>query len=137
MKRVLLLSLAAASVVLGQSRPSGIFVSTETQAFTRAAPTLSTEGMSLRGVTSVHSVVRCSSGTLTGAGNMVCYFLPQTGVWGPCPTSSNFAANVVGAELIGPEFPVSSPFGRILWATSGLGCTAGSTAIVSIEAAQL
>lgn len=107
----------------------------ESQILTRAAPTLVTEGMELRDIVAIRVAIDAGSGqTLSGAGSLLCYLWDNDDArWKRCPdldlsvTSSGIRDMVFGEQ----DVPVGS--GRILFATSGVTVSAGTTATPSIK----
>lgn len=133
---------AALGLAAGVALASGDYIGgaqvywSETQAGTRAAPTLVTEGMDLTGLMSAHAVVLCADGSNITAGSMVSYYRSPKQGWMPGPTSMNFALPTGGPKAVGPEGIVTNPFGRWLYATSGVTCSGVTSLTVTIEGNQ-
>jgi hypothetical protein len=115
-------------------------VVSETQPGTRAAPTLPTQGIGLGGTVSLHAIVRCSDGSNLTAGSENLFFYSQaSAAWGPGVVSGNFNLPTGVSQAVGPELQTTNPFGRVLWASSGVTCSGGSWdggVLVMIEAAS-
>lgn len=109
------------------------------QNLTGSAPTLATEGQSLRGLASVTPIVETSdpvTQTLSGAGKLECYLWDPldevatgvaTGVWTRCP-SLDMTVTLLGVprqawealQVVGPRSA------RVLWVPNGVTVSAGT-----------
>lgn len=110
----------------------------EGQILTRAAPTLVTEGLSLRDVAGFRVTV-CAEATrtLSGAGTLLAY------VWDNAlaawvrnkPLDLALASVETGVRCAAfPDFETTVASGRVLYATSAVTVSAGTTATVQIKA---
>jgi len=116
----------------------------ESQALTRAAPTVQADGVSLRDLDAFSVLLENPSGNLSGGGTLQCYIwepnsniaIPAgtpTGAWTrypegdiPIPSSSNGLARV----LFSPKAVSSARGASIFYATSGVTVSAGTAVTV-------
>jgi len=131
------LSAAYAAVWTG---PLAQIIWTEVQAGTRAAPNSATQGFSLGGTISFHALAKCSDSSTFTAGSAVGYYYsPAQASWVAAPTYANFTFPTGAAYSMGPELQVAQPFGRWLYASSGVTCSGGSWdggILMTVEAGQ-
>lgn len=100
---------------------------TESQALTRAAPTLVTEGMPLAGVRGVLGMVVAPTGqTITGGSVAWWRYDPTIGAW-----AKSFSVQLeTGVQRVAiPEERITTPYGRILLATSAVTLSGGGTTV--------
>lgn len=117
-------------VALGQMYGSW----SESQILTRAAPTLTTEGISLAGVSSYRVLVSAQAAATVTGGALTCYYFSAvTSRWGPCATSLNWTPATGGRDAVSADFSVGVPAGRVLYATNAVTVSAGTTVTVAIE----
>jgi hypothetical protein len=107
---------------------------TETQALTRAAPTLVTEGMDLRGLRNGFRVmVSAQSGATLTDVNLKAWLRDDTLGWVRSP-QLDLAQTAVGTQhVVFPDQPTFVGLGRVLYANNGTTVSAGTTADVSIQ----
>jgi hypothetical protein len=110
---------------------------TETQALTRAAPTLSSEGALLGGrETGIRVVLSAeSTRTLSGAGTLRCYYYDNNlSAWirNPDLDIALAAAHSGVRRVAFPDQAVFVPDGRILYAADAVTVSAGTTVDVQI-----
>jgi hypothetical protein len=144
---ILLLQLAAALSLLLVSAPAfaqKMEATAFTQNLTGSAPTLGTDGVSLAGATHYQVTVSAASGqTLSGAGTLTCYYYGAvdgsgTRRWFPCDSTLNVAVNKSGQrDMTSLQFPVGIPSGRLMYVTSGVTVSGGTTVVVTIEVRRI
>lgn len=135
MKKLALIAVVVAGIVLAGADPAAAVFWTETQASSRALPTSTCgtggEGASLTLVTDMHAVVQCSNHAAFTAGWVQGYFCdPGIGAWAKAATYNDFALGTSTGTLadggalpvVGPELTVGYPFGRFLYAVDGGAC---------------
>lgn len=102
----------------------------------RAAPTLSTDGVDLGGVTSITVIIEAEAAqTLSGAGSMLCYVYDSAiAAWVRCPESDlTVPAGASGLRRIAwADREVIAPRGRILYATSSVTISGGTTVVAYV-----
>lgn len=116
---------------------------TENQSLTRAAPTLSTDGMSVKDIKGFRVKVCAPSGqTLAGAGAVNLYeFDPTSQLWG-LNVGLNMPITVTATSCSGsacrcqtfPGFEVDAPIGRILPAANAITLSGGSAVDIYVTA---
>jgi len=102
---------------------------TETQSGSRPVPdagNAATLGFPLTYAASFHGISRCSDGSNFTAGSNVGYYYDPTYGWTAAPTYVNYTLPTGGPISVGPDLVVSSPYGRFLYASSGVTCSGGS-----------
>jgi hypothetical protein len=112
-------------------------VFTESQALTRAAPTLATEGILLGGRETGLRVVLSAEDTrtLSGAGTLRCYYYDNTlAAWirNPDLDISITASHASVRRVAFPDQAIFVPNGRILYAADSVTVSAGTTVDVQI-----
>ena len=113
----------------------------EVQVLTRAAPTLSTEGVELRNAVSVQVVLDAGANTLNGTGSVKLWLYEAwdgtTGKWAPfngrtiTDLSGCTGQSVCVVEALTVDGPRLAQ--RFLAATSGIGVSAGTTVTVRLR----
>lgn len=128
-----MLALALAlSLLSGQYGPLGIKSFVLPEPLTRSAPTLSTEGVDLKGLVAVRITV-CATppDTLSGTGTLKLY-VHSPGGWAPL-RSRTLALGAAGAPCeTWDEIPIQVGVGRLLAAPTAVGVS-GSTTIVPVR----
>lgn len=144
MRRLFLPLLAALALVcapVAQAGPPDLFIRaewSETQILTRAAPTLSTEGVSTSNATSILFVIESSAGTLSGAGSLVVWVYDlwdgTNGAWAKWPNRDiPIPSSCAGvSRCVLEAYSVDGPRLNQRWlaATSGVTVSSGTTAVV-------
>lgn len=112
----------------------------ESQALTRAAPTLATEGMPVGGLTGIMVAVETATPatqTLSGAGTLNCYVYDTAlnaaaGAWARLPQGDLTVGTASVARLAfqADEVLVGRNGSRILWVATGVTVSAGTTVTV-------
>lgn len=141
MKRLSLLSLLSLSLFVGLPAEADIPATIargfeESQALTRAAPSAATEGMLLTRVAGYRVSICAASGqTLSGAGSLQAYYFdPAREVWIRNPTLDR-SVTVSGSRCQAfPDATTLVRFGRVLYATSSVTVSGGTTVTVRIDA---
>ena len=116
------------ALLSGQARTA--VTVTEAQALSRAAPTLSTEGVSLGSARGLRVTLCAASGqTLSGAGALRAYYSPSGTIW-----SRNSGLDLaVPGDAAGkacwtfPDVEVLVRTGRVLFAADGVTVSGGTT----------
>lgn len=129
-KATLLAVLLCAGVAFGYRRST-----TESQALTRAAPTLATEGLDLDKVTH-YQVTVCAetSRTLSGAGTLAAYWYnPGLAAWVRTPGLDLTVSATAVRCMSFPQSRVNSGLGRVLYAATGVTVSAGTTVDVRVD----
>lgn len=113
---------------------SGVVNATEAQSTTQAAPTGSTEGISLAGATHGwrFTVVAAAGQTLGGTGTFDIYYRePVSGLWGINPDLAvAVPATVSGLRTwTAPDFDTEVPVGRAAAIANGVGTSAGNLTV--------
>lgn len=134
MKRLaLILALAAASAVIAAETDidGSMRIWTEAQALTRAAPTLVTEGMSLRDIDGYRPAICADSGqTLSGAGTLTAYVWDvDLALWVKNPTLNLAVTNSAVRCQAFPDVEVRVPSGRVLYAATGVTVSSGTCTV--------
>lgn len=138
MRRLVVLALGL--LAFSAAGQSALFLY-ESQALTRAAPTLTSEGMSLSGVKAVRISVCAESGqTLSGTGNIRIYFLHgAAGLWHRNPGADLTVTATTRCQVFG-DLTVAAVAvdngDRVLAATDTLGVSGGTTATVRMDGSR-
>lgn len=128
---VTLMALLASGAVLAFTGKSW----SETQALSRAAPTLATEGMNLNGVVGYQVTISAPVGQTITGGTLQCYFMSTlTARWARCPASFDLTPSTAVRDWTSPSFTVVVGMGRLLYAATSITISAGSTVVVGLEA---
>lgn len=106
--------------------------SVATSTGSRAAPTASTEGMDLGGVSGYRVIVSAAAGqTLAGGGNMLAWVFDNTlARWARDP-DLDFSLTASGVswtnvrDRASPDFQVSARSGRVVWQASSVTTSSG------------
>lgn len=141
-RRPLVAVLACVVALFAVAAYAGTRAWTESQALTRAAPSTSSEGISMSQVTGFKlSVCATTGNTLSGAGSLKAYlYNPVAALWMRNPALDvNVTATGERCQVF-PDFTVSAPAitggdpYRALWGTSSVTVSAGTTVDVRIDA---
>jgi len=100
------------------------------QALTEAAPTLSTDGVLLTGVTSIVAVLTAPGGqTFTGAGSLIAYYWSDAlARWVRASRADDNLSDLSGlAEGALPAWEIKAGNGRFAWIGSGIGVSGAGT----------
>ncbi len=144
MRNILLLLLALLVIVTAPATMAGppdLFIRaewSETQSLTRAAPTLSTEGVSTSNAASITFVLEAVTGTLSGGGSLAIWVYDlwdgTNGAWAPFPARDITvpAACSGKARCVLEAYTVDGPRLNQRWlaATSGVTVSSGTTVTV-------
>jgi hypothetical protein len=108
----------------------------ESQALTRAAPTLVSEGLSLVRCKGFRVYVQAeATRTLSGAGALRAYLWNGSGWIRNTELDIELSADQAGIRTaVFPDQEVVVPRGRVLYAADGVTVSAGTTVTVTIEA---
>lgn len=107
----------------------------ESQALTRAAPTLATEGLSLAGAMGYRVTVSAGAGQTITGGTAKCYFMPIiTGRWARCPTALDLTPGTSVRDWSSSDFAVYVGMGRVLYASDSITLSAGTAVTIAVEA---
>lgn len=134
MKLFLIASLLLSGITINRN----VFTDTLTEALTRAAPTLSTEGEPLNGdagaVYSYRLTLCAPAGqTLSGAGTIDLWYYNTATAWSIDP-GLVLTASVSGKRCqTFPDVPVGPPTGRFLAAPNGITTSSGTTVTVRYD----
>lgn len=119
------------ALFVGQYGPTGIRSEVKTELLTRAAPTASTEGVELKGATSLRvTVCALSPDTLSGTGSLAVWYYSPSG-WAR-NRGADVALGAAGKCETWKEVAVPVGVGRFLAAPSGVGVS-GATTSVSVR----
>lgn len=128
-----LIAKAQSSDLAGTTR-----VSSEVQILTRAAPTLGSEGMTLRDVAGFRVAVCAEVGqTLSGAGTLLAYVYDNDLAQWIRNKPADLSLTVIQATVRCAVFPDSETrvsSGRLLYAASGVTVSGGTTVTVQVKA---
>jgi hypothetical protein len=142
MKKLAVVFVASVVALFSVAAYAGTRPFTESQALTRAAPTLSTEGVSMSQITAFRvSVCATTGNTLSGSGTLKAYlYNPAVGLWMRNPSLDVAVTNSGERCQVFPDFTVTSiavtgsaPY-RTLFATSAVTVSGGTTVDVRIDA---
>lgn len=117
---------------------------TETQALTRAIPSISTprDWVSLSGVKRFRLSVCADGGTLSGAGTMQAYLKGATApernksLDAPVNVTATDCQGAACACVVFPDFEVGVGVGEFMFATNGITVSAGATVTVKLQAVK-
>lgn len=105
---------------------------TESQALTRTAPTASSEGANLSPYRSLRLSVCATSGNTLSGGTLAAYWYdPTDTLWKRNPSLDVTVTATTRCQVF-PDFEVGPMGGRVIWATSSVTVSGGTTVTVKI-----
>jgi hypothetical protein len=108
---------------------------TESQALSRAAPTLATEGISLADIRGYRVVASAGAAATITGGSLLCYYYsPNTARWARCSAALDLTLATGARDSVSADFRVAAGAGRLLYAASSVTLSSGSAVVVTVEA---
>lgn len=135
--RLLRLGLIAALALPGLAFAQKVATWSETQALSRSAPTSASEGISLDNAEGFRVSISAPATRTISGGSLLCYFYSTAlARWARCPTSMDLTPGTGVRDWSSADFESLVGGGRVLYATSSVTLSAGTTVTITIQVRQ-